>query len=130
VGAGAEHRKAPKKNNNNKKKKKTAPTVGAGPQPCKAESNKRKQQAPNQRESTNRPNCSPRAPNRKLEPNKHNQQPTNQRTNEQATTTEPVNNICISNDYETAAEAQKEPETYDEHASRNKQTFLLANCKH
>jgi hypothetical protein len=54
----------------------------------------------------------------------------NRQTNEQATTTEPVNNISISNDYQTAAEAQKEPETYDEHASRNKQTFLLANNKH
>jgi hypothetical protein len=122
--------KRPKNNNNTKKK--TAPTTDAGPQPCKAESNKRKQQAPNQRESTNKPNCSPRAPKHKLEPNKQlaTNEPTNQRTNEQATTTEPVNNICISNDYETAAKAQKEPETYDEHASRNKQTLLLANCKH
>jgi hypothetical protein len=54
VGAGSEHRKVPNKiiiiiiiiiiN----KLKKTAPTVDAGPQPCKSEVNKRKQQAPNQ----------------------------------------------------------------------------------
>ena len=58
--------------------KKIGPTVGARPQPCKVEVNKRKQQAPNQRESTNRPNCSPTAPKRKPEPNKQNQQPMNQ----------------------------------------------------
>jgi hypothetical protein len=51
-------------------------------------------------------------------------------TNEPTKATDPVNNICISNDYETAAEAEKEPETYKEHATTNKQTFLLANCKH
>jgi hypothetical protein len=53
AGAGSEHRKVPNKiiiiiiiiiN----KLKKTAPTVDAGPQPCKSEVNKRKQQAPNQ----------------------------------------------------------------------------------
>jgi len=54
----------------------------------------------------------------------------NQWTNKQATTTEPVKNICISNDYQIATEVQKERETYDKHASRNKQTFLLANYKH
>jgi hypothetical protein len=53
----------------------------------------------------------------------------NQQTNKQAKTTKPVNNICISKDYQTTTEAHKEPETYDEHASRNKKTFLLANCK-
>jgi hypothetical protein len=36
---------------------------------------------------------------------------TNQRTNEEATTIEPVNNIFISNNYQTAAQAQKEPKT-------------------
>jgi hypothetical protein len=41
-----------------------------------------------------------------------------------------MNNICISNDYETATEAEKEPETYKEHATTNNKTFLLANCKH
>ena len=51
----------------------------------------------------------------------------NRWTNEEEAPMELVNNICISNDYETAAEAQKELETYDEHASRNKQTFLFAN---
>jgi hypothetical protein len=130
VGVGDEHRKAPKKNNNNPKKKKTTPTTGARRQPCKAESKKIKQQAPIQRESTNMTNCSPKSPKRKPDPNKHNQQPTNQQTREQATTNEPVNNICISNDYETAVEAHKESETNNEHASGNKQTFLLANCKH
>ena len=53
----------------------------------------------------------------------------NQRTNEQATTTEPVNNICISNDYETVAKAQKQLKTYDDHATTNKETFLLQKCK-
>jgi hypothetical protein len=118
------------KNNNNPKKKKRTPTTDAGPQPCKDESNKRKKQAPNQRERTSMPNCNARSPKRKPETNKDNQQPTNQRTNEQETTIKPVNSICISNDYKTVAEAHKEPETYNEHASRNKQTFLLANCKH
>jgi hypothetical protein len=36
----------------------------------------------------------------------------------------------MSNDYQNEAKAQKELETYDEHANRNKQTFLLANYKH
>jgi hypothetical protein len=76
MGAGAEHHKAPPKIIIIQKKKK-ATTTGAGPQPYKAESNKRKQQAPNQRESTNRTNCTPKSPKHKLDPNKHNQQPTN-----------------------------------------------------
>jgi hypothetical protein len=38
-----------------------------------------------------------------------------------------MNNICISNDYETVAKAEKEPKTYKEHATTNKKTFLLAN---
>jgi hypothetical protein len=52
VGAGVEHRKAPQINNNNpkKKRKKKVPTTVVAPQPCKAESNKRKQQGPNQHE--------------------------------------------------------------------------------
>jgi hypothetical protein len=53
----------------------TGPTAAAGPQTCK------------------------------LEPNNNKQQPTNQRTNEQATTTEPVNNICIFNDDQIAFQA-------------------------
>jgi hypothetical protein len=99
-----------------KKKKNPTPTVGENKDPSE--------------KARTGPTTAPGPQTRKFEPNNNNQQPTNQRTNEQATTTEPVNNICISNDYQTAAEAQKEPETYDEHASRNKQTFLLANCKH
>jgi hypothetical protein len=54
----------------------------------------------------------------------------NPQTNEPTRTTEPINNICISNDYETIAEARKEPKTYDDHATTNNKTFLLANCKH
>jgi hypothetical protein len=73
--------------------------------------------------------ASPRPQTHKLEPNNNKQQLKNQRTNEQATTNKPINNICISNDYQTASQTQKEPKTYDEHASRNNQTFLLANCK-
>ena len=41
-----------------------------------------------------------------------------------------MKNVGISNDYETAAQAQKEPETYKEHVTTNKKTFLLENCKH
>jgi len=40
-----------------------------------------------------------------------------------------VNNICISNDYQTVTVAEKEPETYKEHATTNKKIFLLANYK-
>jgi hypothetical protein len=94
--------KQTKENNKNQMsyKVQTGPTVATGPQACKIETNNK------------------------------NQQPMNQQTKEQATTTELENNICISNEYQIAAEAQKEPKTYDEHASRNKQTFLLANYKH
>jgi hypothetical protein len=82
VGAGLEPRKV----------KKTAPTAGAGPQPCKVEANKSKQQAPTGPTAGAGPQpC-------KVEPNNNKQQPTNQRTNEQEATNEPVNNICIFND--------------------------------
>jgi hypothetical protein len=46
----------------------TGPTAGVGPQPCK------------------------------VEPNNNKKQPMNQRTSEQATTNEPIKNICIFND--------------------------------
>jgi hypothetical protein len=46
----------------------TGPTAGVGPQPCK------------------------------VKPNKNKQQSTNQRTSEDATTSEPIKNICIFND--------------------------------
>ena len=54
----------------------------------------------------------------------------NRRTSEEEALIEPVNNVCSFNDNEIATEAQKEPKTYDEHASRNKKTFLLLNYKH
>ena len=71
---------------------KAAPTVGAGPQPCKVEANKSKQQAPTG------PTASVRPQPCKVEPNNNKQHPTSQRTNEQAETSEPINNIRIFND--------------------------------
>jgi len=75
LGAGAEHRKSPQKTIiiQKKKEKRKAPTTATGPQPDKAESNKRKQQAPNQRERMNTLNYTPRALKRKPETNKQNQ---------------------------------------------------------
>jgi hypothetical protein len=46
--------------------------------------------------------------------------PSQTNTTSNPQTNEPINNICISNDYETAAEAKKEPKTYDNHATTNK----------
>jgi hypothetical protein len=59
------------------KVKKKTPNVGAGPQPCKDEANKIKQQAPT------RPNAGVGPQTCKVEPNNNKQQLTNQRTNEQ-----------------------------------------------
>ena len=51
-------------------------------------------------------------------------------TSKEEAVTKPVNNICISNDYEIVVEPQKELKTYEKHVTTNKQTFLLTNCKH
>jgi hypothetical protein len=129
LGAGAEHRKAPQKTIIIQKKK-------------KKNSNHRRWTPTLQGRIKQKKTTASTKPARKHEhaelhppgPQSVNQSQTNRtnnpRTNEPTRTTEPVNNICISNDYETAAEAQKEPETYDDHATTNKQTFLLPNCKH
>jgi hypothetical protein len=101
VGEGVEHRKAPKTNNNNQKKKekkkKKDPTTIVAPQPCKAESNKRKQQGPNQRENTNKLKCT-------LGPQRTNLRKENITNNPQ--TKEPTR---TTEHDETAPQAQKEP---------------------
>jgi hypothetical protein len=82
--------------------------MDARPQACKSKVNKRKQQA------QTGPTTAPRPQTHKLEPNNNKQELMNQGTSEQATTIESVKNICISNDYQTTTQVQKEPETYDE----------------
>jgi hypothetical protein len=76
-----------------KKEKKKAPTTVIAPQPCKAESNKRKQQGPNQRENTNKLKCTP-GPQR-TNPGQANIT-NNPQTKEPTKTTEPMNNIYAS----------------------------------
>jgi hypothetical protein len=97
VGEGTEHHKAPQTNNNNPKKKKKekrkAPTTVIAPQPCKVDSNKRKQQGPNQRENTNKLKCTP-GPQR-TNPGQANIT-NNPQTKEPTKTTEPMNNIYAS----------------------------------
>ena len=103
------------------------PTVGVGPQPCKVEANKGavfwpckvqeqvklqvqgfnlvnlKQTRANNKQQTSEK--SPRGPTAaagpqlcKFEANSNKKNPTNQRTNDKATTSEPVKNICIFSD--------------------------------
>ena len=65
----------------------TGPTAAAGPQLCKVEANNNKQHL------------------------------ANQRTNEQATTSEPMKNVCILNDDYIAFQIQNRYETYDVEAT-------------
>jgi hypothetical protein len=120
--------KRPKQNNNNPKKKKKKKLQPPPLHPNPARPNQRKETSMDQTsEKARRGRTAPPAP-QSANPSQTNRT-NNPGTNEPARTTEPVNNICISNDYETATQTEKEPETHKEHATTNKQTFLLANCK-
>jgi hypothetical protein len=103
---------------NTAKCKKTTPIFGPEPQPCKAKVNTNDKEQTSEQERTC-PTAVAGPQTHKLEPNNNKNQSTNQRTNKQATTTKPVNNICIFNDDQIASQEQKKYETCDDHESGN-----------
>jgi hypothetical protein len=125
VGAGDEHHKAPQKTIIIKNKKKLQPPT-LDPNPARTNQTKENTKHETGEKAQTGLTSPPGAQSINLSQTNRTSNPL---TNEPTRTTKPVNHICISNDYETAVEAQKEPETYDDHATTNKKTFLLANCK-